>query len=231
METEFIYWRHRTVPGIKVEEICGADDKPLKLWLEIAYQVYGENGRDGFRELGHYRNGAPFIQGETSRISVTHSGRFLAIATLPPTPEVNLSNFSERAAMGIDAESANREQVLKIRDKFLSEDEQKFIPADDVTENIIAWTAKEALYKSALTEGLDFRNDIKILKLPSIGAAVPVREDIESSQKCIGKATINIKEGDQTIPIAMLLYSYESEGNIVTLAYSPKCAKFGKEKE
>ena len=39
METEFIYWRHHTLPGIKVEEICGGENRPMSLWREMAYQV------------------------------------------------------------------------------------------------------------------------------------------------------------------------------------------------
>lgn len=44
METEFIYWRHHTLPGIKVEEICGGENRPMSLWREMAYQVYSETG-------------------------------------------------------------------------------------------------------------------------------------------------------------------------------------------
>lgn len=85
METEFIYWRHHTLPGIKVEEICGGENRPMSLWREMAYRVYSENGREVYREIGHFRNGAPFLIGENGRISITHTGRFLAVATLPPT--------------------------------------------------------------------------------------------------------------------------------------------------
>ncbi len=77
METEFIYWRHHTLPGIKVEEICGGENRPMSLWREMAYQVYSENGREVYREIGHFRNGAPFLNGENGRISITHTGRFL----------------------------------------------------------------------------------------------------------------------------------------------------------
>ncbi len=223
MEIEFIYWRHKTLPGIKVEEICGAEDKPMPLWKEIAYQVYCENGRDGYREIGNFRSGAPFLQGDSSRISITHTGRFLAVATLPPTPEVELSEFTERAAMGIDAENAERSQVLKIREKFLSDDELVRISGDDVKLNVLAWTAKEALYKAALTEGLDFKEAIRIVNLPKIGPAVPVYNHEEFDPITTGEAWVKI--GDKEYPF--VLYSYESEGNIVTLAYSPRCAKFG----
>ena len=223
METEFIYWRHHTLPGIKVEEVCGGEDRSLKLWIEMAYQVYSENGKEGYREIGHFRNGAPFLVGETGRISITHTGRFMAVATLPDTPEVDLSVFSERAAMGIDAERADREQTLRVRDKFLSDDEQQMIDKDDVEKNVMAWTAKEALYKAAMQEGLDFKNDIRILSLPKIGPAVPVYDKNEFDPIRTGEAVVKIE--DKEYPF--VLYTYESEGNIVTLAYSPRCAKFG----
>lgn len=223
METEFIYWRHHTLPGIKVEEVCGGEDRSLKLWIEMAYQVYSENGKEGYRELGHFRNGAPFLVGETGRISITHTGRFMAVATLPDTPEVDLSVFSERAALGIDAERADREQTLRVRNKFLSDDEQQMIDKDDVKKNVMAWTAKEALYKAAMQDGLDFKNDIRILSLPKIGPAVPVYDKNEFDSIRTGEAVVKIE--DKEYPF--VLYTYESEGNIVTLAYSPRCAKFG----
>lgn len=223
METEFIYWRHHTLPGIKVEEVCGGEDKPLPLWKEMACQVYCENGRDGYREIGHFRNGAPFLAGDNGRISITHTGRFLAVATLPPTPEADLSLFSERAALGIDAERADRQQVLKVREKFLSDAELDMIPADDVALNVLAWTVKEAVYKAALQTGLDFRSEIVIVSLPKLGPAVPVYDKKEFDPVIPGSAIVMIGGKE----MAMTLYSYESEGNIVTLAYSPKCAKFG----
>lgn len=223
METEFIYWRHHTLPGIKVEEVCGGEDRSLKLWIEMAYQVYSENGKEGYRELGHFRNGAPFLVGEIGRISITHTGRFLAVATLPDTPEVDLSVFSERAALGIDAERADREQTLRVREKFLSNQELQMVDKDDVKMNVMAWTAKEALYKAAMQEGLDFKNDIRILSLPKIGPAVPVYDKNVFDPIRTGEAVVKIE--DKEYPF--VLYTYESEGNIVTLAYSPRCAKFG----
>ena len=222
METEFIYWRHHTLPGIKVEEVCGGEDKLMPLWLEMAYQIYCENGKELYREIGHFRTGAPFLVGEDCRISVTHTKNFLAIATLPSTPEVELNEFSERAAMGIDAESNDRRQVLKVRTKFLSKDELNAIPEDDVISNILAWTCKEAIYKAIMGEGIDFVNDIKITKLPKIGPAVPTKDAPEIDSLSGEGIWVN---GDKSWKFN--LYSYESENNIVTIAYSPKCAKFG----
>lgn len=223
METEFIYWRHHTLPGIKVEEICGGDDKPSGVWLEMAYQVYSENGKEAYREIGHFHNGAPFLSGENCRISISHAGRFLVVATLPATPEVDLSEFSERAAMGVDAEASDRAQVLRVRDRFLAEKELEIIPSGDVFMNVLAWTCKEALFKAAFGDGLDMRKEIEIVSLPKIGPAVPVYDKEEFDPIRTGEGVVTVA-GNK---IKFVLYSYESEGRIVTLAFSPKCAKFG----
>lgn len=216
METEFIYWRHKTPVGIKVEEVSGMETRSGKIWIEMAKQIYCENGVDGYREIGHFPNGAPFLFGSTSRISLTHAGHLLAVATLPKTPEADLSVFSPRTAMGIDAESLGREQVIRVREKFLSDYELSMIPASDVEANIIAWTCKEALYKAGMTEGVDLKKDMEIKKLPRID------RNLNQPGKTpeLGKA---ILMGN----VEMELYSYESDGYCVTLAYSPKCAKFG----
>lgn len=249
METEFIYWRHPSIPGIKIEEVCGAQDKKGKVWREMAFQVYCENGKDGFRELGHFRNGAPFIFGEENRISVSHTEGMLVVATLPATPEIDLSEFSLRAAMGVDVERADRDQVLRIREKFLSSEERGegegsgnvetgvVIPPDDVRANIIAWTAKEACYKAVLGATPDFAKDIHIVKLPELGPAVPVYNKEEFPEIVFGKAIVRMgitkeerkeEKSEDVEEVELTLYTFESEGYIITLAYSPKCAKFGK---
>lgn len=213
METEFIYYRHITPVGIKVEEITGYEQKSGKVWLELAKQVYCENGAKGYRFLEHFPSGVPFLAGESSRISLSHTNHILVVATLPNTPEADLSNFSPRTALGIDVEAKNRSQVLKIREKFLSETEMKFVAEDDVKANIIAWTAKEAIYKAALIEGLEFKNKICLNGLPKLGGGD------------VATACVLTDEGEK---IDFNLFSYESEGYIITLAFSPKCATFKK---
>lgn len=245
MTDEFIYWPHPTPAGVRVEEVCGMESKSGRLWEEMAKQIYCENGREGYREIGHFTNGAPFLFGQTTRISITHTDHLLAVASLPKTPEADLAKFAQRTALGIDAERADRSQVLKVRDRFLSDSEKELIDSDSVVDNVIAWTAKEALYKAAMTEGLDLRDDIIIKEMPKIdkkmnlpGAPAPV----------IGKAIIRIPEpttdkqddsndnesasSPRYKDYDMELYTYESEGEtatyIVTIAYSPKCAKYSK---
>lgn len=214
METEFIYWRHLTPVGIRVEEVCGGEDRTGAVWRALAGQVYRENGRNGYREVGHRESGAPYIEGGEERISVTHTTGLLAVASLPRTPEADLEQFSTRTALGIDAERWDREKVCSLRERFLSEEELALVPEGDVKAGILAWTAKEALYKAALTPGIDFRRDIRIISLP------------DSETGALGKAWI--KPGKESEEVEMDLYAYSSEGCCVTLAYSPKCAKYKK---
>lgn len=231
---EHVYWRHPTVPGIKVEEVSGECPKGMgKVWLDMARQIYCENGKEAYREIGHFKSGAPFLYGDASRISVTHCDGLLAVATLPPTPEVDLSTFSERAAVGIDAERSDREQVLKIRERFLSAEELSMIPADDLVLNVQAWTLKEAAYKALLEEGLDFHAEIIIKSLPKFGPPTPVYDkrdfglpDIakELPEEFFGEVKALVR-GEE---VGLRVYSYLSDDFVVTLCYSPRCAKFGK---
>lgn len=234
-DLEFVYWRHPTLPGIKVEEVSGATDRSTSLWPEMARQIYCENGKEAYREIGHFRNGAPFLFGEQGRISITHCRNFLAVATLPPTPEVELGEFSRRAALGIDAEPIDRAQVIKIRERFLSDDELRMIPADDVEQNVIAWTVKEAAYKAAMTEGVDFRRDIRIERMPLLGPPTPVYDKSEFDIEKSGAGFTDAGYGEVSVAItgkesseSFKIFSYRTEHVVVTLAFSPKCAKFGK---
>ena len=224
-EQDFIYWRHPSIPGIKIEEISGGDTEDPKLWMEMALQLYGENGRDTYREIGHYRNGAPFLHGEDSRISVSHTPGIYVVATLPRTPEVDLSQFNERAAMGIDVERCDRQQVLKVRERYLRPSELELVDKDDLEANLLAWTAKEAVYKALLGTGVkDYRNDIIIDSLPQIGPATVVPGEPEFPATSLGSAHIDIDNQRYIFS----LYSYISDDFIITLAYSPKCAKYAK---
>lgn len=214
METEYIYWRHRTPVGIRVEEVSGAEQRKGRVWREMAMQVYKENGRDGYRDIGHYPSGAPFLYGDNSRISVSHTDGLLVVATLPKTPEADLSLFNTRTAMGIDTERSSRSQVIGVRGKFLSDKEMEMVPESDLALNVLAWTCKEAAYKAALTEGLDCKEAIRLLRLPGI------------EEQTLGEALVITPEGEE---IPLLLYSYLSDDFIVTLAFHRKCAKFMKD--
>lgn len=216
------------MPCIKVEEITEGEDYKGPAWMDMARQIYGENGKENYREIRHFDNGAPYVAGSTARISLTHCPGLLAIATLPDTPEVTLAEYSDRAALGIDAERCDRAQVLKVRERFLSPCEFDAIPADSVPDNILAWTVKEAVFKAALTAGLDMRYNIAINKLPAIGPATPVYDKEEFpdfDEKCYGSVTVKYPDGNERM---FIVYAYRSDDFIISLAYSPRTARFNK---
>lgn len=231
MEQDFIYWRHPTIPGIKIEEVTGGEGYSGGIWLEMARQLYCENGKDEYREIGHFATGAPFLFGESSRISITHCPGLFAVATLAPTPETDLSEYSARTALGIDAERNDRKQVLNVRERFLSQKELDMIPGDDLQANIQAWTIKEAAYKAMLREGLDFQNGIIIEHLSKIGPPVPVfdpadfglpKSEKQLPEEFFGEVTI------MPLQVKLTTYSYLSDDFLISLAYSLDCARFGK---
>ena len=218
---EFVTWNHKTMVGVKVSDVFGMDSKTGKVWTELARQIYCEQGPE-YKVIEHFDNGAPFLENYPGRISLSHTDHLFVVAMLPKTPEVSLEHFNTRTAMGIDAESLERTQVIRIRDKFLSSEEQIKIPDKDLNANILDWTAKEALYKSALCEGLDFKNSITILSLPEL-----LSDPVKGSEKSLGKALLKIPTENGYDNIEMNLFSYRSYGCCVTIAFSPKCAKFG----
>lgn len=169
MESDFIYERIKLAPRLKMELVTGGERYSGKVWREIARQIYCENGKDDFRELGHYPSGAPFIYGEDSRISISHTDGCFAVATLAVRADSNLAEFSPETALGIDVERADREKVMKLRSRFLSEEEEAVVP-DTLEANVIAWTCKEALLKASMDATIDWRHKLRILRLPRFDA-------------------------------------------------------------
>lgn len=98
--------------------------------------------------LSRTAQGAPLIEGESMNVSITHTSHLVAMA------------LNESAVIGIDAEQMDREQVLRVRDKFLNAREKQFIKSDDLVAHIIAWTAKEAIIKAERNSALDWTEGI-----------------------------------------------------------------------
>lgn len=205
MEEDLVYWRHPSVPCIKIEEISEGNRYKGKAWFDAARQIYCENGKDEYRDIGHYPSGAPFLYGADTRVSISHCPGMFVVATLAPTPDADLAVFSPETALGVDVEPRNRAQVKRLRDRFLNDDELALIPADDTEANVLAWTIKEACYKAALTPGLDFRSRIIINRLPKFGPSVPVydKEEYDYSgqgqgftMKDYGKAGVVLPSGE-----------------------------------
>jgi hypothetical protein len=98
--------------------------------------------------LSYTEQGAPYVEGSDVNISISHTMRLVVVA------------LSENHVIGVDAEQADRQQVIKVRDKFLNANEKQFIAPDDLAAHIIAWTAKEAIIKAERNSALDWTEGI-----------------------------------------------------------------------
>lgn len=240
MAMDFLYEKEIAPCGVAVEMIWGADEKTAKVWKLFAMQIFSEAEGD-YRTIGHFDSGAPFLEGIPGRISLSHTSHCLAVASLPKTPDIDLSGLNPRTALGIDLEKADRKQAVGIRERFLSEVELELLPApadpknptDSETErHILAWTCKEALYKAAMGILPDWREDYRIVRLPEIARSIR-----EADSAKTGKAILRIDSEDtdegsgREKEMEMLLSSWRFEGHIVTLAFSPKIARFARDDE
>ena len=132
--------------GIPVEDLMAL---PVKRQREKAAerlllrQAFGRP-----MSLHHDEQGAPFVEGVDSNISITHTPQLVALAV------------DDSHVIGIDAEQCVRQQVLRVRDKFLNANEKQFISADNLAAHVIAWTAKEAIIKAERNSALDWTDGI-----------------------------------------------------------------------
>lgn len=200
---DFIYERSKTPWGIKIETVTGGSHYKGKVWLEIAKQIYCENGKEGYREIGHFRSGAPFLYDADERISISHTDGCLLVATIPVPSDACLSEFSPETALGVDVERADREKVLKLRERFLTAEELEIIPKDSLEANLIAWTCKEAMIKAGMDSNIDWHHDVVITRLPS--------PNIPGSGI--------IKLGEETFSLS--LSTMQQDGFIISLACKP----------
>ena len=134
--------------GIPCDDLLG---EPVKRQRERAAErlllchVMGQPVR-----LAHTEQGAPVVEGSDVNISISHTPRLVVLAIDP------------KVIIGVDAEQADRAQVLRVRDKFLNTTEKQFIHPDDLTAHVIAWTAKEAIIKAERNSALDWTNGIML---------------------------------------------------------------------
>ncbi len=226
--SDFMYERAIAPCGIAIEEIYGAEEKSAKVWKLFAMQIFSEAEGD-YREIVHLENGAPLLDGIPQRISVSHTSHCLVVASLPKTPDIELDTINPRTTLGIDLEKSDRSQVLKIRERFLCEEELLLLPAvkdidkasaEEIELHILAWTCKEAIFKAVFGTATDWKCDYRIKELPKIA------DDIsKASADKYGKATV-LLQGAEPQEMELILSSWRFEGHIVTLAFSAKVAKF-----
>jgi 4'-phosphopantetheinyl transferase len=127
-------------------------------------------------------SGKPYLAGSDMHISVTHTEDLAAVI------------ISRNARVGIDIEKA-KPRILKVRDKFISDEESSFILKETELEQLtLAWCAKEALYKLFGLRNLDFRENIRV-EIPAM-AGIPFSAKIIHGDRQHGYSLHSEKLGD-----------------------------------
>ena len=152
--TKIILWK--IIPGELNETHLSEDDKSL---LKIRK---GKNSKEYFLavrkllenedpelNIDYDSKGKPFLNKQKG-ISVSHSNEMVAIG------------ISNETYFGIDIQHKT-DKIFKIKSKFLSKNEGKFLGKTDNMEFLIkVWSAKESIFKALGKEGVSFSNDIEI---------------------------------------------------------------------
>lgn len=141
-------WKMEDEPSLKVRE---KEQKAVRELVAAMLQYktsIGESSRtDDTVEIGHKESGKPILKGW--HISISHTKGYAAVL------------LSKNHEVGIDIEYVS-DRVKRIADRFLRLDEQ----AESVTDLLLHWCAKEAVYKLYSEQDLTFQQ-MKIVDLQS----------------------------------------------------------------
>ena len=105
------------------------------------------------------KDGKPYLLDKSYQISISHCKSWIAVMIHPTR------------LVGIDIEIPT-DKILKLQKRFLNETEQKYLATgENINQLMLAWSAKEALYKIIGIEAVDFANQLHIFpfEMKSIG--------------------------------------------------------------
>lgn len=102
------------------------------------------------QEIGYSASGKPFLSGEKSNISISHSADYAVV-------------FLSQKKIGIDIEQCNR-NINRVAGRFLSKKEKALIEKLDNQQfaKVLLWAAKEAIFKCTDEQGISFSEQILI---------------------------------------------------------------------
>ena len=123
------------------------------------------------KHISYSKEGKPVLPDNSYQISISHSGRWIAVMA------------HTKNQVGIDIEVPT-DKVGKLYKRFLNETEQKELSdGQNPGQLLIAWSAKEALYKIIGLEAVDFANQLHIFPFETNNEGVLHAEHIPSKQK------------------------------------------------
>jgi len=116
-------------------------------------------------------DGKPTLSDESFQISISHSANWIAVIAHPTR------------SVGIDIEVPT-EKMKKLYKRFLSETEQKDLSnGEHLNQLMLAWSAKEALYKIIGMEAVDFAKQLRIYPFEVKETGTFIGEHIPTKQQ------------------------------------------------
>ncbi len=128
--------------------------------------------------ISYLESGRPVLQNSNYNLSISHTKGYAAVA-------LSNTKFS-----GIDIEHPS-ERVVKVYDRFVSKEENQFIPKDkELQYYTLIWCLKEAMYKVFDEKSIVFNRDLKCYPFlldneGQIRALFSLHENVELNYKFI----------------------------------------------
>ena len=153
-KTKIILWK--IIPGeLEDKHLSEYDKSFLKIRKEKKSREYFLAARKLLKYehpelvINYDFNGKPHLNNQKG-ISISHSNEIVAIG------------ISNEIDFGIDIQYKT-DKIFKIKNKFLSKNESKFLgKTDDIELLTKLWSAKESIFKALGKEGVSFSNDLEI---------------------------------------------------------------------
>jgi len=132
-------------------------DKRKREYLAVRIALKNLLGEE--KNIVYNADGKPELSDKSFQISISHSVNWIAVMTHP------------HRLVGIDIEVPT-DKIKKVYKRFLSEIEQiELSNAENINQLLLAWSAKETLFKIIGNEAVDFANQLHIFpfELHSVG--------------------------------------------------------------
>jgi len=136
-------------PGQQLEQMQHLTAQCRRLeWLSVRALLKNLCGEEKLIE--YLPSGMPYLSDNSFHISISHTRGYVAVI------------LSSQKKVGIDIEQYG-ERILKLRAKFLSEQEIETINADkEVYHLLLYWSAKETVFKLLGEQDVEFREHLLI---------------------------------------------------------------------
>lgn len=157
-DTTLIVWKmdedlDQLAAQTNLDAIANFDQLSPKRKKEKAFVNYLLQQQLPDARIDYEEGGRPFLPNYPgTSISISHTGNFACLLI-----------SKQYRKIGVDIEKNNTAKVLRVRHKFMTDEEVALHPtADEGTDALLAWTTKEALFKLADPPHYDFIEGFRI---------------------------------------------------------------------